>query len=282
VLHVSAGGMHEPAPSAPLSERTEGAVAPAIAEWQFNDIHGYTEPDGARLIHQISHAELWVRGGRLVRGTGYQAASTGSRHELARAGAILRLRQRRRYYIHAAGAVDPSGRAWLLTGPTGSGKSTLAYALARKGWPILGDDGVITEAGRTGPVIAYRWREPLRISKGLIAEFPELEAGTHHARMLPGDPRQRAEVPVRGTRSAPVAALVWVEQGPVDQIAPLSPAAALVELVQQSAWVLIADGGSPAHLAALRHIAIEVPSFRLVHSPAQLQRIDHTLASALP
>ena len=180
----------------------------------------------------------------------------------------------------------PAGRAWLLTGPTGSGKSTLAYALARKGWPILGDDGVITEvvteAGRTGPVIAYRWREPLRVSKGLISEFPELVAGTRHARMLPNDPRQRAEVPVRGTRSAPVAALVWVEQGPIDAITPLAPAAALVELVQQSAWVLIADGGSPAHLAALRHIAIDVPSFRLVHSPAQLQCIDHTLASVLP
>jgi hypothetical protein len=285
---MTTGGMHDPAPSAPLFERTEGAVAPpststpSIAEWQFNDIHGYTEPDGARLIDQITHAELWVRAGRLVRGTGYQTAGRDARHQLARTGAILRLRERRRYYIHAAGAVDPAGRAWLLTGPTGSGKSTLAYALARKGWPILGDDGVITEAAPTGPVIAYRWREPLRVSKGLIAEFPELEAGTRHARMLPGDPRQRAEVPVRGTRSAPVAALIWVEQGPVDAITPLAPAAALVELVQQSAWVLIADGGSPAHLAALRHIAIEVPSFRLVHSPAQLQRIDRTLASALP
>jgi hypothetical protein len=279
---VNPGGMHDSAPSAPLHDRAEGAVAPAIAEWQFNDIHGYTQPDGARLIHQIARAELWVRGGRLVRGAGYTAASSVSRHELARAGAILRLRQRRRYYIHAAGAVDPSGRAWLLTGPTGSGKSTLAYALARKGWPILGDDGVITEAGRTGPVIAYRWREPLRVSRGLIPSFPELEADTRHARMLPGDPRQRAEVPVRGTRSAPVAALVWVEQGPIDRITPLAPADALVELVQQSAWVLIADGGSAAHLAALRHIAIEVPSFRLVHTPAQLHRIDLTLGAALP
>jgi hypothetical protein len=264
---VTAGDVHDSTPS--------------VAEWQFNDIHGYTQPDGARLIHQLAHAELWVREGRLVRGTGYQGASRASRHELARTGAILRLRQRRRYYIHAAGAVDPSGRAWLLTGPTGSGKSTLAYALARKGWPILGDDGVITEAARTGPVIAYRWREPLRVSTGLIPLFPELESGTRHARMLPHDPRHRAEVPVPGTRSAPIAALVWVEQGPVDRIARISPAEALVELVQQSAWVLIADGGSPAHLAALRHIAIEVPSFRLVHSPAQLDRIDVTLASAL-
>src|SRR5687768_13308972 len=43
---------------------------------------------------------------------------------------------------HAAGAVDPRGRAWLLSGDSGSGKSTLAYALARRGWRVLGDDGV--------------------------------------------------------------------------------------------------------------------------------------------
>jgi hypothetical protein len=281
-MPVGFGDSGSAALSAPVSKRAEPAGAPVTAEWQFNDIHGYTEPDGARLIHQLAGAELWVRGGRLVRGVGYQDASAASRRELARAGAILRLRQRRRYHIHAAGAVDPAGRAWLLTGPTGSGKSTLAYALARKGWPILGDDGVIVEVGRTGSVVAYRWREPLRVSSALSSEFPELAAATRDARMLPSDPRQRAEVPVAGARSAPVAALVWVEQGDEDRLTPLTPADALIELVRQSAWVLIADGGSPAHLAALRQIAVEVPSFRLVHTPAQLHRIDHTLVSALP
>jgi len=252
------------------------------AEWQFNDIHGYTEPDGARLIHQLGGAELWVRGGRLVRGAGYQEAPPASRRELARAGAILRLRQRRRYHIHAAGAVDPAGRAWLLTGPTGSGKSTLAYALARQGWGILGDDGVIVEVGPAGDIVAYRWREPLRVSAALRDAFPELAATIGTARMLPNDPRHRAEVPVSGARSAPVAALVWVEQGADDRLTPLAPAEALIELVRQSAWVLIADGGSPAHLAALRQIAVEVPSFRLVHSPAQLHQIHHTFATARP
>jgi len=74
---------------------------------------------------------------------------------------------------------------------------------------------------------------------------------------------------------------VWIEQGAEDSFTSLAPTEALVELVRQSAWVLIADGGAPAHLDALRHIAAEVPSFKLVHSPAQLVRIEHTLASAL-
>jgi hypothetical protein len=261
------------------SATVEGA--PVTAEWQFNDIHGYTEPDGARLIHRLAGAELFVRGGRLVRGAGYETAPRPTRRELARAGAILRLRQRHRYHIHAAGVVDPAGRAWLFTGQTGSGKSTLAYALARQGWPILGDDGVIVEVASVG-VVAHRWREPLRVSMTLSDAFPELAEASGATRMLPGDPRQRAEVQVEGARSAPVAALIWVEQGATDGITPLTPADALIELVRQSAWVLIADGGSPAHLAALRQIAVHVPSFRLVHSPAQLHRIHETLAAALP
>jgi hypothetical protein len=255
---------------------------PVVAEWQFNDIYGFTEPEGARLIHLTAGAELLVRGGRLVRGTGYRAAVPAMRRELARAGAILRLRQHHRYHIHAAGAVDPAGRAWLLSGPTGSGKSTLAYALARAGWPILGDDSVIVEVHAAGGAVAYGWREPLRVSTTLSAEFPELAAVPDHARMLRDDVRQRAELPVTWARSAPLGALVWIEQGLEDRLTPLAPAEALVELVSQSAWVLIADGGSPAHLDALRRIAIGVPSFRLVHSPAQLHRIDQTLTAALP
>jgi hypothetical protein len=254
----------------------------ADPEWQFNTVVGSTESGGARLRHLVSGAELWVRDGRLIRGTGYRAAPAASRRELARAGAILRLRQRHRYHLHAAGAVDPSGRAWVLAGPTGSGKSTLAYALARAGWPILGDDGVIVEMRERGGATAYGWREPLRVSTTLSSVFPELGDVADTPRSLAGDARQRAELPVLAARTAPVAALVWLEQGPEDRVSRLTPTEVLVELVRQSAWVLIADGRSADHLDALRRMATEVPSIRLVHSLAQLLRIEHTLAHALP
>lgn len=257
-----------------------GRDAPPTAppEWQFNAVQGTTIPDGARLKHVLTGAELLVRGGRLFRGTGYREAPVGSRRELARAGAILRLRQRRRYHIHAAGVVDPAGRAWLLVGPTGSGKSTLAYALARSGWAVLGDDGVIVEI-RSADVIAMGWREPLRVSRTLAHIFPELGADVVTARAMPGDPRQRAELTLPAARRAPVTALVWIQQGAADQLLPLSPTQALVDLVRESAWVLIADGGAAAHLEALRHIVTEVPAYRLIHSPAQLRTIQDTLLS---
>jgi hypothetical protein len=202
---------------------------------------------------------------------------------LARAGAILRLRQRHRYHIHAAGVVDPAGRAWLLAGPTGSGKSTLAYALARSGWSVLGEDGVIVELrpGERGAV-AFGWREPIRVSRTLAGVFPELAGERAAAQAIPGDARQRTEVSLPAARRARVAALVWIQHGATDELAPLSPTLALVNLVRESAWVLIADGGARAHMDALRRIVTEVPSYRLTHSPAQLRMIGQTLLAANP
>jgi hypothetical protein len=79
------------------------------------------------LAHLIEPAELLLRNGRLVRGPGYETASRTARRSLARVGAILRLRARGRYLVHAAAVVDPAGGAWLLAGDSGSGKSTLAW-----------------------------------------------------------------------------------------------------------------------------------------------------------
>ena len=245
-------------------------------EWQFNAIQGATVDGGAWLRHLNADAELLVRGGRLLRGRGYDDAPPAMRRELARTGAILRLRQRHRYHIHAAGIVDPAGRAYLLAGCTGSGKSTLAYAAARLGWRVLGDDGVIVEIAGDRTT-ALGWHEPLRVSTTLAREFPELANGP--GAPLAGDARQRTAIPMPTCRRAMMGALVWVQQGTHDRLERVAPADALIELVRQSAWVLIADGRATAHLDALSRIATHVPSFRLVHSSAQLQVIDQTLLS---
>src|SRR5919201_998210 len=94
------------------------------------------------------------------------AAATSTRRALVGVGAILRLRERNRFFIHASGVVDGRGRAWLFTGVSGSGKSTLAYALARHGWRVLGDDGVLVEPV-SGGVVAHGGRPPLLVGADL-------------------------------------------------------------------------------------------------------------------
>ena len=255
--------MHETTTGLPLTD----------FRWQFNAVVGTSRGTDAHLTHDAG-AELWVRGGRLMRGPGYETIPAASRRELARAGAILRLRRGGRYHLHASGVVDPHGRAWVLSGVSGSGKSTLAYALARVGWRVLGDDGVILERAPHG-VIAHAWREDLWVSTDLNGEFPELEGPA-----VLNDARRRLPRTMPVARRGVLAGMVFLTQGETDHLARISAVEALVQLIAQSAWVLIPDDDARRHLDALRAIASHVPAYRLTHSPRQLHVIADTLLAA--
>lgn len=246
--------------------------------WRWRDVDASMSGEDLSVVHRYADARVWVRDGRLVRGPGYEQATPAARREVARVGAIVRLRQRGHYFVHAAGAVDPHGRAWLLAGDSGSGKSTLAYALARSGWTILGDDGVlISLAGRE--VTAHAWHAPLEVSSALASVFPELRA--HVSRARPGDPRRRVPIDVPLAREAPVAALLFVKRAARHVITALGPLAALAALVRQSPWVIIDDAYASSHLDALRRAAA-LPSFRLEHTPAELHTLAGILTEAVP
>jgi hypothetical protein len=251
------------------------AVLPRLTgfRWQFNAVVGTSRGTDAHLTHDAG-AELWVCDGRLRRGAGYETVPAASRRELARAGAILRLRRFGRYHLHASGVVDPYGRAWVLSGVSGSGKSTLAYALARIGWRVLGDDGVILEL-LANDVIAHAWREDLWVSTDLKHEFPELDA-----RPVLHDARRRLPRVMPAARRGPLTGMVFLNQGATDQLTRVSAVEALVSLIAQSAWVLIPDDDARRHLDALRVIATRVPAYRLTHSPRQLHVIAETLLAA--
>ena len=253
---------------------TAGAIA-----WRWGEIDAVPVGNEVHLAHRHGGARLSVREGRLVRGEGYAEASPEARRDLARVGAIVRLRQRGRYLVHAAGAVDSQGRAWLLAGDSGSGKSTLGYALARTGWTSLGDDGVLVEAAGAG-FRAHAWRESLKVSAALTSEFPELHADASRARR--NDPRQRMPVHVPTARTgARVAAVVFLARSDHHTIRRISPLAALGALVRQSPWVIIADAYSRRHLDMLRRIA-SLPVFHLEHTPAELHTIARVLSEVLP
>ena len=251
---------------------TAGAVA-----WQWGDVDARNDGARTRLTHRYADAKLSVDGGRLRRGPGYDDATATVRQELARVGAIIRLRQRGRYLVHAAGAVDPEGRAWLMAGDSGSGKSTLAYALARTGWTILGDDGVLIERAGDG-LRAHAWRDPLRVSRGLASSFPEVANPSLAAAR--NDPRERVSIAVHSARSAPVAAIVLIERAARFGITPMGPLAALAALVRQSPWVILDDPWARPHLELLRHAASQ-PVFRLQHTSAELHSIGAVLHGVL-
>jgi predicted ATPase len=249
-----------------------GMTAGAVA-WQWSDVDAVTTETRTQLTHRFGDAQLLVTDGRLVAGTGYAAANPATRRVLARVGALVRLREKGRYLVHAAGAVDPSGRAWLLAGDSGTGKSTLAYALSRAGWTILGDDGVLIERDATG-ITAYAWRDPLNVSGSLASEFPELRQ--HATRTRTDDLRQRIPMDVAVVRAARLSALIVIERAARHEVTKLGPLEALGALVRQSPWVMIRDAHARAHLDALRSAAT-LPCFRLRHTPAEL----HTIASVL-
>ncbi len=256
----------------------------ASVDWVWGGIAAETVGDATivRPARGRRPVELIVKGGRLSPGAGYAGAAPALRQGLARMGALIRLRARQRYFVHAAGAVDPRGRAWLLSGESGAGKSTLTYALARAGWSVLGDDGVVLEVAslggaRTTPEIwVHGWREPLRVSLDLATHFPDLGARATADRLVahPADPRRRVPVTVPFARRAPLGGLVFLVRGERDVVTPLAPTAALSALVPQSPWVLLADAHAAAHLAALSHVATHVPAFRLEHSSRQLDVHD--------
>jgi len=212
-----------------------------------------------------------------VRGAGYGDAVPEVRQELARVGAILRLRRRGRYLVHAAGVVDPSGRAWLLAGDSGSGKSTLAYALARKGWRVLGDDGVLIEC-RGAALVARAWRAPLRVSQQLTAAFPEVGDRSRHP--APNDPRRRVAIAMQGATAAPVAAVLLLARGKTFAMSRASAVSALAAFIRQSPWVILGDDHARPHLALLQHAA-EQRVFHLRHTAAELCTLDRLLLEAV-
>jgi hypothetical protein len=128
-------------------------------------------------------------------------------------------------------------------------------------------------------VVAHAWREPLRVSEALRAEFPEL--GASASGPASGDVRRRVAVQAPHRPCAPLGAVVFLARGAADTLTRVAPRAALAALIRQSPWVMVDDGDAGQHLEALRRTAATVPAFRLEHTRAQLHAICGTLLGAL-
>jgi len=242
----------------------------SATRWRSHGVAGVTSDSASTLRHLEENAELHVFGGRLSRGKGYESASRGARQSLARVGAVLRLRQHNRFYVHASGVVNRKGLATVFVGESGSGKSTLAFALARLGWSMLGDDGVVLEP-LADTVLVHGWRSHSLISASLSSTFPELRG--REAEAIAEDERRRIPLAVANVAHARLGRLVFIRQGASGTFHECGQAQALTALMRQSPWVLLGDASSGMHFEALGRIAASVPSFELVHGHAELLRI---------
>ena len=260
-----------------MGRAREVRMSVRACEWVWDDVVAETIGESTHLHHVPSGAELIVRESRLIRGKGYVDAPPSARRSLSRVGAILRLRSRGRYYLHASGAVNPQGEAWLLAGDTGAGKSTLAYALAESGWSVLGDDGVIVGLD-SGKAVAHPWHDPLRVSSALTPLFPAL--GRVEGRPDDSDPRSRLPVPARRGKRATIAGIAFLQRSRQDAIARIDEQEALVALIRQSPWIMIPDAHAGRHLRTFSWIAASVPIFRFHHSERQLNEVATTLRQA--
>ena len=165
-------------------------------------------------------------------------------------------------HIHAATAVDPAGRGWLIAGDAGSGKSTTAALLARQGWGVGTDDTAFLVDGAS-PVEALAWREPialreggydlLRLHGGLALPrrgktgfFPEELGGRWVATVVPD-----------------VIAIAALHDGPT-RLESLRATLAVADLLSWSLLFIVEPEGAQRHLELVTRLAAQARCYRLL------------------
>jgi len=217
-----------------------------------------------------SRARVRVPGGEVDAETARQAFAA-----LTVTAALL-LGRRGRCLLHAAGAVDPAGRAWLIVGDCGAGKSTSCANLVRAGWRFLADDQVIVRRRTATGFHAEGWPRSFNLDTGYFEGRPTGLRGPVTPASLRADAWRR---------SAPVAGLLFPRVRPDRPTAlePIRPAEALEALIRQSPW-LLADRPAAAGLLSLLEDLAALPVYRLrlgsdsFDAPARLAEVVHAAA----
>jgi hypothetical protein len=174
---------------------------------------------------------------------------------------IFLLRRLGWHHVHAATAVDPRGRGWLLAGNTHAGKSTTTALLASRGWAV-GSDDISFLAARGSEVVVHAFRSPIAVRPGGVtllgrnggaslesrdktAYWPEDLGGTWQAVIRP----EMLYFPTVGAERT--------------AFEPLRPVQVLAELVRWSAWVVLEPALAQGHLDLINLLARQGRGYRL-------------------
>lgn len=267
--------MRQGTPGSPSSDKKPSLLLSSVSAW-IDESAGMARLWGGRagshgtIALTERRAELFI-----------PLSSSPEQHDEAftmlTISAALLLGRLRRALVHAAGAVAPDGRCWLLVGDTHAGKTTTTINLVRGGWGFLSDDHVVAALDEAGPFIEG-WPRPFHVDEGWDdGRITGIRKGV-----------EPAEFGVdRWTRSAPLAGLLFpmVNADAPTRLEPIPSATALTLLIRQSPW-LLADRECAADVLDLLGRMAALPAFRLsagrdsyADSGALLRAIDCQLSA---
>ncbi len=174
---------------------------------------------------------------------------------------IVLLRRVGWYHLHAATAIDPQGRGWLVAGNAHAGKSTTAALLAASGWRVGTDDAAFLER-RGDRIIVHTCRAPIALRDGglgLLARaggvsLPDRGKTGYRPEDLGGvwTPLVDPEV------------VIFTAVGNAKTSAkPLDRRGAVAELVRWSAWVMLEPDLAQDHLNVLTRLTGQARCYRV-------------------
>jgi hypothetical protein len=174
---------------------------------------------------------------------------------------IILLRRARWYHLHAATAIDPLGRGWLVTGDANAGKSTTAALLAASGWQVGTDDAAFLD-GSVDRVVVHTCHAPIALRAGgrrLLAKAGGV--------VLPDRGKIGYWPEDLGGVWTPLVApdvVIFPTVGKARSTAePIARAAALADLVRWSAWVMLEPDLAQDHLDVLARLTGQARCFRV-------------------
>jgi hypothetical protein len=236
---------------AALAARYASFLSAGPASWQVTLGYGW-DPEPGRGVY-VEHGETWTRfgteayGGRLDlnRQHAVVAVASDERLRLALERTMvylclqaLPLAGDRLLLLHAAG-VARQGQGHVFLGPSGAGKATVARLASGYG-QVLCDENVVARLGEAGP-------------EALSTPFWGLSA-----------PPELIE---RVRRRAPLRAIFSLQQAPDFSLTPLTPAHAVLAMVESNRIVAEHPARADVWLDAAQRLLAQVPVYRLSFRP---------------
>lgn len=190
---------------------------------------------------------------------------------------IFLLRRAGWHHVHAATAVDPGGRGWLLAGNARAGKSTTAAWLASRGWSVGTDDMAFLAPGPRR-VVVHAYRAPIALREEGQALLQRTGGMFLQRRRKVG--YWPEDLGSRWISCVEPDLVLFPVIGERTEVRLLSAGDTLARLVRWSAWVLLEPELAQEHLDLLTRLTAQAPGYGVTLGPdlfAHPERLEDAL-----